>query len=134
MRSSLYYSLYTTLSITASALMLLRISGEVDHADVVVVDVVVTLEGAVELVKKLAQPRGLCHTVGHSVVLGLCAGVGDDGLPLDGLGDEVGAQEHRITGSGLVRVGTASPVSVGVDHELRRWGGSEYKVVIERAT
>jgi hypothetical protein len=105
--------------------MLLGISGEVDHADVVTVDDAVTLEGAVELVKKLAQPGGLYHTVGHSAVLGLCAGVGDDGLLLDNPGDEVGAQEHGITGSGSVHVGTTNTVSVGVDHELRRRGGSE---------
>jgi hypothetical protein len=30
-------------------------------------------------------------------VLGLCAGAGDDGLPLGGPGDEVGAKEHEVT-------------------------------------
>jgi hypothetical protein len=45
--------------------------------------------------EKLAQPGGLCHVVGHSMVLGLCDGAGDNGLPLGGLGDEVGAQETQ---------------------------------------
>jgi hypothetical protein len=59
------------------------------------------------------------------MVLDLYARAGDDGLPLGGPGDEVGAQEHGITASGPTRVGTASLVSVGVDYELRRRGGSE---------
>jgi hypothetical protein len=83
------------------------------------------LDGAVELVEKLAQPGGLCHAVSHNALLGLCAGAGDDGLSLGDPGDEVGAQEHDITGSGPARVGTTIPVSVGVDHELGRLGGSE---------
>jgi hypothetical protein len=47
------------------------------------------------------------------------------GCPLGDLGDEVGAQEHGITESGPARVRTASPINVGVNHELRLWGGSE---------
>jgi hypothetical protein len=88
------------------ALMLHGISGEVDRADVVAVDKGGTLNGVVELLEKLAQPGGLC------------AGARDDRLPLGGLGDEVGTQEHGITGSRPACVRTASPVSVGVDHEL----------------
>jgi hypothetical protein len=45
----------------------------------------------VELVEELTHPGGLCHVVAHSAVLGLCARAGDDGLPLGGSGDEVGA-------------------------------------------
>jgi hypothetical protein len=48
----------------------------------------------------------------------LYAGAGDDELPLGGPGDEVGVQEHDITRCGSVRVGAASPVSVGVNDEL----------------
>jgi hypothetical protein len=44
----------------------------------------------VELVEELAQPGGLRHAIGHGAVLSLCAGAGDDGLPLGGPGDEVG--------------------------------------------
>jgi hypothetical protein len=79
----------------------------------------------VELVEKLEQPGGLCQAVGHSAVLGLHAGARDDGLSLGGLGDEAGAQEHGITGSGSARVGTTSPVSAGVGHELQRREGWE---------
>jgi hypothetical protein len=93
------------------------------HADVVAVDEDGTLEVVVELWEKLAQPRGLGHAVGHSTVLGLSAGVRDDRLALGGPGDEVGAQEHGVSGSGPARVGTTS--LVGVDHEFRRQGGSE---------
>jgi hypothetical protein len=80
--------------------MLHEIGGEVDRDDIVALDEASALEGAMELVEKLAQPGGLCHTVGHNTVVGLHAGVGDDGLPLGSLGDEVGTQEHGITGSG----------------------------------
>jgi hypothetical protein len=62
---------------------------------------------------------GLCHVVGHNPVLDFGVGVGDDGLPLGSPGDEVEAQEHGVTGSGLTRVGTTSLVSVGVYHESR---------------
>ena len=74
------------------ALMLHGIGGEVDHADVVAVDEGGALKGAMEFVEQLAQPGGLCHAIGHGAVLGLCTGARDDGLPLGGLGDEVGAK------------------------------------------
>jgi hypothetical protein len=102
------------------ALMLHGVGGEVDRADVVAVDEGGALEGTVELVEELAQPRGLCHTIGHDTVLGLSAAARDDGLTLGRPRDKVGAQEHGVTGGGPTRVGTASPVSVGVGHELRR--------------
>jgi hypothetical protein len=107
------------------ALMLHGIGGEVDRDDVVAVDEGGTLKETLEVLEKLAQLAGLCHAVGHSAVLSLRAGAGDDGLPLGGPGDEVGAQEHDITRSESTCVGTANPVSVGVDHELRRRGGLE---------
>jgi hypothetical protein len=55
-------------------LMLHEIGGEVDGADDVTVDEGGALEGVVELVEELAHPGGLCHAVGHSVALSLCAG------------------------------------------------------------
>jgi hypothetical protein len=64
--------------------------------------------------EELAQPGGFCH----GTVLDVGTGAGDDGLPLGGPGNEVGAPKHGITGCGPTRVGAASPVSVGVDHEL----------------
>jgi hypothetical protein len=100
------------------ALMLHGVGGEVDYADVVAVDEGGALEGTVELVEELAQPRGLDHAVGHDTVLGLSTGARDDGLTLGGPRDEVGAQEHGVTGGGPACVGTASPVSISVDHEF----------------
>jgi hypothetical protein len=72
-------------------LVLHEIGGEINGADVVAVDKGGTLKRFVELVEWLAQPGGLGHAVGHSAVLGLYTGAGDDGPPLSGLGDEVGA-------------------------------------------
>jgi hypothetical protein len=100
------------------ALMLHGIGGEEDCVDVVAVDEGGALKGAMELLEELAQPGGLWHVVGHVAVFGLCAGAGDDGLPLGSPGDEVGVQEHDITGCGPTCVGAANPISVGVDHEL----------------
>lgn len=48
-------------------------------------------------------------------------------------GDEVRAQEHDLTGSGLTHVGVASPVNVGIDHELRRRGRLKEKIVVDEA-
>jgi hypothetical protein len=58
-------------------------TGEVECDDVVAVDEGGALKRVVELVKKLAHPRGLGHAVGHNAVLGLCAGAGDDEMLLD---------------------------------------------------
>jgi hypothetical protein len=74
------------------ALMLHGIGGEVDRADVVAVDEGGALKVAMEFVEQLAQPGGLCHAIGHDAVLGLYTGARDDGLPLGGPGDEVGAK------------------------------------------
>jgi hypothetical protein len=106
-------------------LILHEIGGEIDHADVVAVDEGGVLEGVVEFLKKLAKPGGLGYVVGHSAILDLSAGAGDNVLPLRGPGDEVGAQKHDVAGCGSTRVGAASPVDIGVDHQLRSRGGSK---------
>jgi hypothetical protein len=85
-------------------------------------------------VEKLAHPGGLGHAIGHSAVLDLSTGAGDDRLPLGGPGDEVGAQEHSIARSGPARVGAAGPVGVGVDHKLRRRGRSKEEAIVDRAS
>jgi hypothetical protein len=55
------------------ALMLHKIGGEVDRVDIVAVDEGGALEGAMELLKKVAEPEGLGHAVGQSAILGLSA-------------------------------------------------------------
>jgi hypothetical protein len=47
-----------------------------------------------ELLKELLEPTCFSHTTGHSVILRLGAGAGDDDLPLAGLGDEDVVKEH----------------------------------------
>jgi hypothetical protein len=71
--------------------MLHVIGGEVDRADVIGVDEGGALEGAVELLKNLAEPGGLGHAVDHNEILALSVGAWDDELPLQWLGEEVGA-------------------------------------------
>jgi hypothetical protein len=58
--------------------MLHGIGGEIDRIDVVAVDESGALEGVVELLEKLAQPRGLGHAIRHNTVLDLCAWRPDD--------------------------------------------------------
>jgi hypothetical protein len=86
-------------------------------------------EVAVELLKELAEPGGLGHTISHNAILDLCVGAGDDELPLRGPGDKVGVQKHDIIGCGPMRVGAATPIGVGLDHQLRsRRGPKEAEV------
>ena len=71
------------------ALVLHGIGGEVDHADIVAVDEGGTREGALELLKYLTESGRLCHVICHSAILGLSVGTRDNGLPLQGPGDDV---------------------------------------------
>jgi poly-beta-hydroxyalkanoate depolymerase len=64
------------------ALVLNGVGGEVDDADIVVVDQSGPRQGAVQLHKQLMKPTHLCHVVGHDVVLRLSAQTGDDVLTL----------------------------------------------------
>jgi hypothetical protein len=84
-------------------------------------------------VEELAHPGSLCHAFGHSAILSLCDGAGDDGLPLGSPGDEVGTQEHDIARGGRARVGAADPVSVCVHHKIRRRGWAKEEAVVTRA-
>jgi hypothetical protein len=79
----------------------------------------------VELLKKPTEPGGLDHIAGHNTIPVLNARAGDDGLPLRGPGNEVGAQKHDVAGCGQARVRAANLVDVGVDHQLRSRGGSK---------
>jgi hypothetical protein len=65
-----------------SALMLNRVGGEVDGADVVAVDEGGGLQVVVKLLKKLLQPHDFGDSVGDGAVFGLGAGPRDRGLPL----------------------------------------------------
>jgi hypothetical protein len=102
------------------ALVLNGVGGQVDGADIVVVDQSGSRQGAVQLHKQLSKPTCLCHNVGHVTVLHLRARTGDDVLTLRGPGDEIVTQEHRIARSGSVSVGTTDPISISVDDEVRR--------------
>jgi hypothetical protein len=72
-------------------LVLHRVGGEVDGADVVAVDQHAPGEGTMELGEELAEPRSLCHAFGHGTVLRLGARAGDDRLALRRLGHQIAA-------------------------------------------
>jgi hypothetical protein len=82
------------------ALVLNGLGGEVDGADVVVVDEGALHQWSMELLKELPQPAGLHHDIGHGLALSLSTRVGDDVLMLRRLGDEVDAEEHSIAQCG----------------------------------
>ena len=78
-----------------------------------------------KLCQELSEPGRLLHVVSDITVLRLSTGAGDNWLPFGRPGDQVAAQKDGITGSGAASVRAASPVSVGVDHQLR--GGRAVK-------
>jgi hypothetical protein len=87
------------------------------RADVVVVDKGSTAERNVELMK-LSEPRSLSNAIGDGVVLGLRAGTGHGVLTLGGPGDQVVTKKHNIARGGLACIGTASPVSIRINHQV----------------
>jgi hypothetical protein len=66
------------------ALMLDRVDGEVDRANVVVVDQGGPQQEAMQLQKQLIEPARLHHTVGHCTVLRLSTQIRDDVVALRG--------------------------------------------------
>jgi hypothetical protein len=72
-------------------LVLHRVSGEVNGADVVAVDQCAPGEGTVELGEELSESRSLRHAVGHDTVFCLNTRAGDDRLTLRRLGHQVTA-------------------------------------------
>jgi hypothetical protein len=84
-----------------------------------------------QLHKHLTKLAHLGHTIGHNAVLRLSARMGDDVLMLLGPGDEVVAQEHHASRSGLTSVRTTGLVSISVDDEVRRRGPVKKQTVVE---
>jgi hypothetical protein len=67
-----------------SALMLNRVGGEIDGADVITVDESALRQRGMELLEELLEPTSFRHAVGHGAVLSLDAQLGDDVLLLGG--------------------------------------------------
>jgi hypothetical protein len=84
-----------------------------------------------QLHKHLTKLAHLGHTIGHNAVLRLSARMGDDVLMLLGPGDEVVAQEHHVSRSGLTSVRTTGLISISVDDEVRRRGPVKKQTVVE---
>jgi hypothetical protein len=81
-----------------------------------------------KLMKKLTEPESLSHAICHSTILGLSAGARDDGLLLQGPGDEVGGEKNGVPGCGSAHVRAVNPISVDVDRQLKsRRGPKEAK-------
>jgi hypothetical protein len=103
------------------ALMLYRVGGEVDGADIVAVDKAGFVKRMMEFLEKLPQPRSLSDAVSNSPILGLSTRARDSGLPFRGPRDKAASEEDGITGGGAASVWAAGPISISVDDELC-WG------------
>jgi hypothetical protein len=115
------------------ALVLNGVGGGVDGTDVVAVDQSGPRQGAVQLHKQLTKPTHLCHAVSHGAVLRLSAQTGDDVLTLQGPGDKVVTQEHRVAQSGSTNVETTGPVSISIDNEVQRRGTVKKQAEVDGA-
>ena len=66
------------------SLMLNRVGGHVDSADVVTIHQRSSAKWGMKLLKQLAQPSSLNNTIGHGAILSLGTGPGDSILTLKG--------------------------------------------------
>jgi hypothetical protein len=107
------------------ALMLDWVAGHVDGADVITEDHCSSAERSVKLQKELAKPGSLSHGICNSTILGLGTGAGEGRLAFGGRGNEVGTEEHCITGCGFASVRADGPVSIGVDNQIVNTGRAE---------
>jgi len=104
------------------SLMLNRVGGEVNGADIITVDHCNTTEWAVKLYQKLAQPAGFGDSIRDCSIFLLCTGPRHYRLTLGRPEDEIVPEKHRITRGGFACVRTARPICIGVDSEIS-WRG-----------
>ena len=100
------------------SLMLNRVGGHVDSADVVTIDQRGALRSSMKLKEKLVQPSGFGNTIGHYTILRFSTRSGDCILPLRRPGNQVVPQKNCITQCGFVCIQTACPVSIRVYCQL----------------
>jgi len=116
------------------SLMLNRVGGHVDGADVVTIHQRSSAKRGMKLLKQLAQPSSLSDTVGHGAILSLGTGSGDSILTLGGPRDEIVPKKHSIARGGLACIRTTSPVSISIYHKISRGRWSQQKAEVESAT
>jgi hypothetical protein len=78
------------------SLVLNRVHGHVDRADIVAEDNCSTEQRTTKLLKELAKPTGFSDGVGDSSILGLSTRAGDSVLPLGGPGDDIITEEDGV--------------------------------------
>jgi hypothetical protein len=105
-------------------LVLNGVVGEVDIADVIIVDESALWQQSMELLEELPEPTSFIHVVGHGAILSLNAWSGDNVLALGGSGDEVVTEENNIAWGGPTCIRATRPVRIRVDHQLGGGGGA----------
>lgn len=76
----------------------------VDGIDVVAVDKCAPGERVVKILKEMAKPARLRHTVGDGALLSLGVRAGNYGLTLGGQGEKVVPKKHSVAGGGPMGV------------------------------
>jgi hypothetical protein len=95
-------------------MMVDRISGHIDNANIVTVHDGRRGNGRVELLEKLTKPTTLVHGMGNHAVLSLITRAGDGRLAHGGPRDQVVAEKNALAERRAPRVRTACLVRVGV--------------------
>jgi hypothetical protein len=104
------------------SLMLNRVSGEINGADIITVDHCSTTERTVKLCQELAQPASFRDSIHDSSIFCLCTGLGHCRLRLGRPRDEIVPEKHRITRGGFTCIRATCPICIGVDSEVS-WRG-----------
>lgn len=116
------------------ALMLNRVGGEIDCADIVTVNKCRSTGRLMQLMKELTKPTCLGDGIGHSTVLSLGTGAGHSNLTLGRPRNDVVTQEYSVARGGPMRIWTACPISIRIGDELNRLGALNAKSVVDGAT
>jgi hypothetical protein len=104
------------------SLMLNRISGEINGADIITVDHCSTTERTAKLCQELAQPASFGDSIHDSSIFCLCTRLGHCRLTLGRPRDEIVPEKHRITRGGFTCIRATCPICIGVDSEVN-WRG-----------
>ena len=94
--------------------MMNRIGRHINGTDVITIDDSRRSNRDVKFLKKLAQLATLGDSMGDGAILSLRAGAGNYSLAFGRPGDKVVTEVDAVAEGGVSRVGTTSPVGVGV--------------------
>ena len=101
-------------------LMLNRVRGHIDGADIVAKNNCGSRERSVKLLEELAKPTCFSDGISDSSILCLSARAGDGMLALGGPRDQVVTKEYTVARGRSASVRTTSPVCISVNNNAIR--------------